>query len=126
MSVSHETAHETAHETTRETTRETARPRPFGTTARASSVEPSSAGTLVCVAADRAGAHVDERLGAEARDFLARPHRLLYRLGCRFCRNVADHLPDLTALGDPKRLRSGWLNGLTEWKVDLGVCPVAS
>ncbi|NIL80941.1 hypothetical protein [Rhodococcoides kroppenstedtii] len=60
MSVSHETAHETAHETTRETTRETARPRPFGTTARASSVvrqsvEPSSAGTLVCVAADRAG-----------------------------------------------------------------------
>ena len=39
---------------------------------------------------------------------------------------VADHLPDLTALGDPKRLRSGWLNGLTEWKVDLGVCPVAS
>ncbi|MCT2273402.1 cytochrome P450 [Dietzia cinnamea] len=38
---------------------------------------------------------------------------------------VADHLPDLTALGDPKRLRSGWLNGLTEWKVDLGVCPVA-
>ncbi|HHX85580.1 MAG TPA: cytochrome P450 [Actinomycetales bacterium] len=36
---------------------------------------------------------------------------------------IADHLPDLTALGDPKRLRSGWLNGLTEWKVDL--CPVA-
>ena len=33
---------------------------------------------------------------------------------------------DLTALGDPKRLRSGWLNGLTEWKVDLGVCPVTS
>jgi len=38
---------------------------------------------------------------------------------------IADHLPDLTALGDPKRLRSGWLNGLTEWKVDLGTCPVA-
>ncbi|KAA0918290.1 cytochrome P450 [Dietzia sp. ANT_WB102] len=38
---------------------------------------------------------------------------------------IADHLPDLTALGDPKRLRSGWLNGLTEWKVDLGACPVA-
>lgn len=36
---------------------------------------------------------------------------------------VADHLPDLTSLGDPKRLRSGWLNGLTEWKVDL--CPMA-
>ena len=39
---------------------------------------------------------------------------------------IADHLPDLTSLGDPKRLRSGWLNGLTEWKVDLGTCPVAS
>ena len=38
---------------------------------------------------------------------------------------VADYFPDLTALGDPKRLRSGWLNGLTEWKVDLGTCPVA-
>lgn len=38
---------------------------------------------------------------------------------------VADHLPDLTSLGDPTRLRSGWLNGLTEWKVDLGTCPVA-
>lgn len=39
---------------------------------------------------------------------------------------IADHLPDLTALGEPTRLRSGWLNGLTEWKVDLGTCPVAS
>ncbi|MDX2357554.1 cytochrome P450 [Dietzia sp. PP-33] len=38
---------------------------------------------------------------------------------------VADYFPDLTALGDPTRLRSGWLNGLTEWKVDLGACPVA-
>ena len=37
---------------------------------------------------------------------------------------VADYFPDLTALGDPTRLRSGWLNGLTEWKVDLGKCPV--
>lgn len=38
---------------------------------------------------------------------------------------IADYLPDLTSLGDPTRLRSGWLNGLTEWKVDLGSCPVA-
>ena len=37
---------------------------------------------------------------------------------------IADYFPDLTALGDPARLRSGWLNGLTEWKVDLGRCPV--
>ena len=27
---------------------------------------------------------------------------------------IADHLPDITALGDPKRLRSGWLNGIKE------------
>src|SRR5699024_6858330 len=38
---------------------------------------------------------------------------------------IADHMPDLTALGDPTRLRSGWLHGLTEWKVDLGTCPVS-
>ena len=39
---------------------------------------------------------------------------------------IAVYFPDLTALGDPARLRSGWLNGLTEWKVDLGRCPVLS
>ena len=38
---------------------------------------------------------------------------------------VADFFPDLTSLGEPTRLRSGWLNGLTEWKVELGACPVA-
>lgn len=36
---------------------------------------------------------------------------------------IADVLPDLTALGDHKRLRSGWLNGITEWPVQF--CPVA-
>ncbi|HJQ41468.1 MAG TPA: cytochrome P450 [Jatrophihabitantaceae bacterium] len=25
---------------------------------------------------------------------------------------IADHLPDITAIGDPKRLRSGWINGI--------------
>ncbi|WP_063002319.1 cytochrome P450 [Nocardia mikamii] len=30
---------------------------------------------------------------------------------------VADHLPDITALGDPRRLRSGWLNGIKEFQV---------
>lgn len=39
---------------------------------------------------------------------------------------VADHLPDITKLGDPKRLRSGWLNGIKEFEVDFtGKCPVA-
>ncbi|MFF0493294.1 cytochrome P450 [Nocardia sp. NPDC004068] len=31
---------------------------------------------------------------------------------------IADHLPDITRLGDPKRLRSGWLNGIKEFPVD--------
>ncbi|MBO0856724.1 MAG: cytochrome P450 [Nocardia sp.] len=30
---------------------------------------------------------------------------------------VADHLPDITKLGDPRRLRSGWLNGVKEFPV---------
>jgi cholest-4-en-3-one 26-monooxygenase len=36
---------------------------------------------------------------------------------------IADHLPDISALGDPKRLRSGWLNGIKELPVDYR-CPV--
>ena len=39
---------------------------------------------------------------------------------------IADHLPDLTSLGTPTRVRSGWLNGISEWPVDFGGgCPVA-
>lgn len=53
---------------------------------------------------------------------------------------IADHLPDITKLGDPQRLRSGWLNGIKEFEVDFtggaagrgsagesaaGRCPVA-
>jgi cholest-4-en-3-one 26-monooxygenase len=38
---------------------------------------------------------------------------------------IADHLPDITALGDPKRLRSGWLNGIKELPVQYSKCPVA-
>ncbi|MFD4367340.1 cytochrome P450 [Rhodococcus sp. NPDC058521] len=39
---------------------------------------------------------------------------------------IADHLPDITRLGDPRRLRSGWLNGIKEFQVDYktGGCPV--
>ncbi|MFC4377107.1 cytochrome P450 [Nocardia halotolerans] len=37
---------------------------------------------------------------------------------------IADHLPDITKVGDPKRLRSGWLNGVKELPVDYRGCPV--
>ncbi|MFD4295426.1 cytochrome P450 [Rhodococcus sp. NPDC058532] len=38
---------------------------------------------------------------------------------------IADHMPDITRLGDPKRLRSGWLNGIKEFEVNFtgGTCP---
>jgi cholest-4-en-3-one 26-monooxygenase len=39
---------------------------------------------------------------------------------------VADHVPDLTPLAKPDRLRSGWLNGIKHWQMDYtGKCPVA-
>ncbi|MDV3128691.1 cytochrome P450 [Mycobacterium sp. 21AC1] len=31
---------------------------------------------------------------------------------------VADHMPDLKPIGDPERLKSGWLNGIKHWQVD--------
>ena len=31
---------------------------------------------------------------------------------------VADHMPDLSPIGEPERLRSGWLNGIKHWQVD--------
>ena len=31
---------------------------------------------------------------------------------------LADAVPDLTALAEPERLRSGWLNGIKHWQVD--------
>jgi cholest-4-en-3-one 26-monooxygenase len=31
---------------------------------------------------------------------------------------IADHMPDLTPLATPERLRSGWLNGIKHWQVD--------
>jgi cholest-4-en-3-one 26-monooxygenase len=39
---------------------------------------------------------------------------------------IADHLPDISALGEPKRLRSGWLNGIKELPVSYSRCPVAA
>lgn len=39
---------------------------------------------------------------------------------------IADHMPDLTPLRGPQRLRSGWLNGIKHWDVDyVGSSPVA-
>jgi cholest-4-en-3-one 26-monooxygenase len=39
---------------------------------------------------------------------------------------VADQMPDLKSIGEPERLRSGWLNGIKHWQVDYtGKCPVA-
>ena len=31
---------------------------------------------------------------------------------------IADHMPDLSPIGTPERLRSGWLNGIKHWQVD--------
>ena len=31
---------------------------------------------------------------------------------------IADHMPDLTPVAKPERLRSGWLNGIKHWQVD--------
>ena len=41
---------------------------------------------------------------------------------------IADHIPDLTAVGQPDRLRSGWLNGIKHWQVDYtgqSGCPIS-
>ncbi len=39
---------------------------------------------------------------------------------------VADQMPDIKPIGQPERLRSGWLNGIKHWQVDYtGKCPVA-
>ena len=31
---------------------------------------------------------------------------------------IADHMPDLTSVGDPERLRSAFINGIKHWQVD--------
>jgi cholest-4-en-3-one 26-monooxygenase len=43
---------------------------------------------------------------------------------------IADQIPDLSSVGAPQRLRSGWLNGIKHWQVDYhssaaAKCPVA-
>jgi cholest-4-en-3-one 26-monooxygenase len=39
---------------------------------------------------------------------------------------VADQMPDLTPIGTPERLRSGWLNGIKHWQVDYTGSPSVS
>jgi cholest-4-en-3-one 26-monooxygenase len=39
---------------------------------------------------------------------------------------VADHMPDLRSVGEPERLRSGWLNGIKHWQVDYTGASVGS
>ena len=39
---------------------------------------------------------------------------------------IADHMPDITSMGTPERLRAGWLNGIKHWQVDYtGKAPAA-
>jgi cholest-4-en-3-one 26-monooxygenase len=38
---------------------------------------------------------------------------------------IADHLPDISKVGEPHRLRSGWVNGINSMQVNYGGCPVA-
>ncbi|OBK22662.1 cytochrome P450 [Mycobacterium asiaticum] len=39
---------------------------------------------------------------------------------------IADTMPDLTAMGEPERLRSPFITGIKHWRVDYGgKCPVA-
>jgi cholest-4-en-3-one 26-monooxygenase len=39
---------------------------------------------------------------------------------------IADQTPDLSAAGDPERLRSAFINGVKHWQVDYrGACPVS-
>jgi cholest-4-en-3-one 26-monooxygenase len=36
---------------------------------------------------------------------------------------IADHMPELKPVGEPERLKSGWLNGIKHWQVDYtGKC----
>jgi cholest-4-en-3-one 26-monooxygenase len=39
---------------------------------------------------------------------------------------IADHMPDLSQIGEPERLRSGWLNGIKHWQVDYAGSSTAS
>ncbi len=31
---------------------------------------------------------------------------------------IADVMPDIKPIGEPERLKSGWLNGIKHWQVD--------
>ncbi|NED63673.1 steroid C27-monooxygenase, partial [Streptomyces sp. SID10244] len=38
---------------------------------------------------------------------------------------IADTLPDISKVGDMRRIRSGWLNGVKDLPVRYGACPAS-
>jgi cholest-4-en-3-one 26-monooxygenase len=92
-----------------------------------------------------ASANNDEEVFENPREFdILRdpnPHLAFGGTGAHFCLGanlarmeieiifnaIADFVPDITKVADPKRLRSAWLNGIKEFQVDYkteGGCPV--
>ncbi|MDV2476939.1 cytochrome P450 [Rhodococcus zopfii] len=92
-----------------------------------------------------ASANNDEEVFENPREFdILRdpnPHLAFGGTGAHFCLGanlarmeieiifnaIADLVPDITKVADPKRLRSAWLNGIKEFEVDYkteGGCPV--
>ena len=58
---------------------------------------------------------------------VGQPRRPLADIDFRLSNTFGGVVSDLTALADPERLRSGWLNGIKHWQVDYtGACPVPS
>ena len=92
-----------------------------------------------------ASANNDEEVFENPREFNIlrdpNPHLAFGGTGAHFCLGanlarmeieiifnaIADFVPDITKVADPKRLRSAWLNGIKEFQVDYkteGGCPV--
>ncbi|WP_420749164.1 cytochrome P450 [Rhodococcus sp. O3] len=92
-----------------------------------------------------ASANNDEEVFENPREFNIlrdpNPHLAFGGTGAHFCLGanlarmeieiifnaIADLVPDITKVADPKRLRSAWLNGIKEFQVDYktqGGCPV--
>ncbi|PTR28768.1 cholest-4-en-3-one 26-monooxygenase [Rhodococcus sp. OK519] len=90
-----------------------------------------------------ASANYDETVFDEPRRFditrSPNPHLAFGGTGAHYCLGanlarlevelmfdaIADHLPDITILGPPTRMRSAWLNSITALPVDYGTCPIA-
>jgi cholest-4-en-3-one 26-monooxygenase len=93
-----------------------------------------------------ASANFDEDVFDNAQEFdITRdpnPHLAFGGTGAHYClganlakvelelifNKIADHMPNITALGDPARFRSGWINGVKRFETSYGQasrCPVA-